>query len=610
MSEAITRWTRLPLRSCFNGKSRYCSSVPSLPVNFRGRNLATLTNYSIVDEVEASRFTKEITVASITRCIKSQCAAEAEIGITSIKKQAIEQIDWSRVANGVIYIFPRANLFENSNLHGIHFERDDVAVHVLPLPLIAALARAQIVGGSYRGNDLRAFYQYGSVVHDDEVWKRAVRARGRGARKVNQMFPRRTIVVYKSQVRTHREYCMKQCPRRVEWGLGLCGFMSYNCTLAIDLEPSMLEVGPPRLEDLFDSDKEVLPCACILRNAFTPYEANNFSLHKIDFAETRGERRASAVQGGYFKRLRRLVCPSCWLYDGKGYTRHCLGCGTRPDSCSGPVFEEEIQRSFDNHPHPPEPWEIHVLSAVDGYGYGRQSVVDVDKLKPKFSWMNRLQAPWRAIRPMGAHGYYRTGFGHPMSRAAKQAERRVILMKATSKPSDEFAIVSYSEWCRMIGARQLLTWGQLYKHIPWTKYLTLHVKIALAELLRGDLMSPFCQSFTFNPDTVAFVEPGAYMQRRQQQALSSSASLHRDVLNALEPERCDENQELKEVARNRADFDFPGVEEYLERMRATGALTARESVRRKPRPPKKPGARQPLLAVCSSGPVDSPAPTC
>ena len=346
------RWTKLTFKNQYFGSNNLLlpfkinknkNSVPYIPLSY-------LIHYY-------KKVMGEEYYANATNCL----SGNDYIGITIINKLDILKINWCKLRNGVIFIFPADNLLEATNRYHIRHSTDAVAVHILPLTLFATLVHWPILYDTKRIPDLRAFYQYGAK----QVCGRVATylSSTQIIQRVNCMYPRRTIVVYNEKILNHSDYCMKRCSNKIKWATRGCGFMSYNCNLASTLEPGMLKAPAPDFNNLFGEHSEIPNADCILRDNFEPYLDNNLLLELAQRDKVRLNTKDAVAKGSCFKKLRRLICPACWLYTNDRCKYGHMPCGRRPNTCNGPIFEHEVKQ-IKNIYNTIEPWEVHVLTSA------------------------------------------------------------------------------------------------------------------------------------------------------------------------------------------------------------------------------------------------------
>jgi hypothetical protein len=565
----------------------------SMSTCVRGPNSNPLTLPVVNDLVDLKNTCVEIEdhqpVKDIFPLLRTALGAglsRGELGVTYIKKEELDRIPWEKLVNAAVFVLPRSNMDQHTH-YDLRADPNELAVHIYPLPILAAAARLLIQPGGYNQSDFRAYYVYGRRISSAHWWRRAVRtARAHEAKAVDVIYPRRTIVAHQSRILTYRDVCMQSCPRRINWSIGECQFMTYNCIAGTDLFPKMLTCAEPLLEALLPSQTYGEPRTAILRMHFEPYLANNLSNDVENNESLREARSLSAQQGGRLRRLRRLLCPSCFLYsnnrDPLHYGRY--DCGTRPDRCRGPALANEVQCAIDKRRTGIEPWQYQVLREV---GSSRGSI-DVEQLIPLFPWMKNLRAPWRTCRPLDTKTVDTSEArmtNVEFSDAAKSARQCVVLQKDTQKISSDFVVVSYRQWTQLVSLPVVRDWDDL----TWTAFVSPQVHLAIANLLHDSypMLLLFDRTFSMSYDSIGYAEScGGCYPRNKRIELSGSSHIRSQVMSlVIEFDRHAENNELRLVAGDRAEYSrFYSVASYLHALRTLGVLAARETVRRRPRP--------------------------
>ena len=283
----------------------------------------------------------------------------------------------SAVKNGVVVVTNAAAFNENTSRKTgeLAVEEEDNIVTVWPLAFWLRAARTELDdNNSWWEQDFRFKLLYGRVVqyifskNDQDIIHKfeAKRNTAEGKKLGNAVSFRyegtELAVVYNGEVVNQRSNCL-QCPRKLNYGLGMCAFAKYNCILGTDLDTEMLEAPNPEYKKFFGT-AESKPSECIKRDDFDAYLAYDISPKNVDHFNHKSQNQRHQEQDRALKirRQRQSMCTNCAYGDSD--RNDFWACYKKPISCKGPHTKQEVAARAEALEL--EPWFVHVLMWMNG----------------------------------------------------------------------------------------------------------------------------------------------------------------------------------------------------------------------------------------------------
>lgn len=450
-------WTRLPLITA------------NRRLNFNHRTILSVSDPITYDNVELQGEKNWVQFLStvINRAKKS------EFGVGSAHKAVWKDEYAKRVKNGLVVVAEFDSyhkLYDWDTQEVEHWRNSNFLVYVIPLWFHYAVARfglgyKHVFPADYRLPLIYGRYLRGSVnKYKLDTFEKTQNQFPQLPSDATAPGSRKIYVVQNGDIVDPFSYC-EQCPKKLQWSLGLCAFAKYQCVVGTHFMDAM-SLPDPDYDSLFGnnySDK----AECINRAAFESYYGNNLTLElNSTTKQAKAVAQAGATRAANTRKLKTRICGTCEL------DKLNPKCDVSPHYCDGPYLAKDIAWTFTWRP-----WQMHsfFLSGTEVPASTVNNLVNtLRKLKTRFTVKRPIPQTIiaeerRHNRKLDEHVHYTQG---------TQSDQRCVVLGRNSK-YDPLVIISYSELCAALGIDEINSEDELNTAYPLFKELDWHALFML-----------------------------------------------------------------------------------------------------------------------------------